>query len=111
MKKEKLNCDFCGIEDTAKNPVIAGENATICQSCAKSAFEIIEKHKGETSENQDANEEQEALIAQNILTPKELKNILDEYVIGQERAKKVLSVAVYNHYKRIFKQNETDDIT
>jgi len=111
MKNKKLNCDFCGVEDTPQNPVIAGENATICQSCAKSAFEIIEKHKDENKDNTELTNEQDPIIAQNILTPKELKTILDEYVIGQERAKKILSVAVYNHYKRIFKQNDNDDIT
>jgi ATP-dependent Clp protease ATP-binding subunit ClpX len=105
MKKEKMKCDFCGVEDSEKNPLISGENATICQTCAKSAYEIIQKHKsgdeGTIAED----------IIQKILTPKELKSILDDYVIGQEKAKKVLSVAVYNHYKRIFMQEISDDIT
>ena len=111
MKKEKLICDFCGIEDSIENPVIAGENATICQSCAKSAYEIIEKHKNEASDSNELVDISNESITQNILTPKELKVILDEYVIGQERAKKVLSVAVYNHYKRIFKQSDSEDLT
>ena len=111
MKKEKLICDFCGIEDSVENPVIAGENATICQSCAKSAYDIIEKHKSETSDDSEMKEISSESVKQNILTPKELKSILDEYVIGQEKAKKVLSVAVYNHYKRIFRRHEIDDDT
>ena len=111
MKKKKLICDFCGVEDTEKNPVIAGEKATICQSCAKSAYEIIEKHKNESLNGSSAEDIQNNDRIQNILTPKELKAILDEYVIGQEKAKKVLSVAVYNHYKRIFRQGESDDVT
>lgn len=111
MKKEKLICDFCGINDSIENPVIAGENAKICQSCAKSAYEIIEKHKNDASDSSELVNTPDEAIKQKILTPKELKTILDEYVIGQERAKKVLSVAVYNHYKRIFKQGESEDIT
>ncbi len=113
MKKEKLICDFCGIEDSDQNPVIAGENATICQVCAKSAYDIIQSHKdgsvdGEVSQQLDT---QELGDVQKILTPKELKLILDDYVIGQDKAKKVLSVAVYNHYKRIFMQDSIEDIT
>ena len=107
MKKKKMICDFCGVDDSEHNPVISGDNAKICQSCAKSAYEIIESHKNDTIEEDLSidNEEQE------ILSPKELKEILDEYVIGQDRAKKVLSVAVYNHYKRIFRQNDIEDDT
>ena len=107
MKKKKMICDFCGVDDSEHNPVISGDNAKICQSCAKSAYEIIESHKNDTIEEDLSidNEKQE------ILSPKELKEILDEYVIGQDRAKKVLSVAVYNHYKRIFRQNDIEDDT
>jgi ATP-dependent Clp protease ATP-binding subunit ClpX len=113
MKKEKLTCDFCGIEDTEQNPVIAGENATICQVCAKSAYDIIQNHKDENNISSNENNVEEVLSKTlcKIHTPKELKSILDEYVIGQDRAKKVLSVAVYNHYKRIFLQEESEDIT
>ncbi len=111
MKKQKLICDFCGIEDTEQNPVIAGDKATICQSCAKSAYDIIESHKTENGDLNSLVPSETNNAIQNILTPKELKTILDEYVIGQDRAKKVLSVAVYNHYKRIFKQNDLDDDT
>ena len=100
---KKLICDFCGIEDSTNNPIISGDKATICQSCAKEAFEIISEHRDEddNKQNKDAK----------ILTPKELKIILDDYVIGQDKAKKVLSVAVYNHYKRIFKGDKDLDDT
>ncbi len=109
MKKEKIRCDFCGVEDSEKNPLISGEHATICQTCAKSAYEIIQNHKHEHDVDTDVEIEED--VVQKILTPKELKLILDDYVIGQEKAKKVLSVAVYNHYKRIFMQETSDDIT
>jgi len=109
MKKEIIKCDFCGVEDSEKNPLISGEHATICQTCAKSAYEIIEKHKNEHEADEGVEFAED--IVQKILTPKELKAILDDYVIGQEKAKKVLSVAVYNHYKRIFMQDLSDDVT
>jgi len=109
MKKDKIRCDFCGVEDSEKNPLISGEHATICQTCAKSAYEIIQNHKHEHDVDTDVEIEED--VVQKILTPKELKLILDDYVIGQEKAKKVLSVAVYNHYKRIFMQETSDDIT
>ncbi|MEA3354073.1 MAG: ATP-dependent Clp protease ATP-binding subunit ClpX [Campylobacterota bacterium] len=112
MKKHKQTCDFCGIEDSAQNPIIAGDNATICQACAKSAYEIIESHKDDHGEPlSDAKEQEAPEEVKNIKTPKELKSILDEYVVGQEKAKKILSVAVYNHYKRIFMQNNSEDKT
>ncbi len=104
---KKLICDFCGTEDSASNPIISGDNATICQSCAKEAYEIINNHKGETKLETAKTPEEDL----SILAPKELKAILDEYVIGQDKAKKILSVAVYNHYKRIFKGKTTKDLT
>ena len=109
MKKENYKCDFCGVADSEENPIISGDSATICQSCAKSAFEIIQNHK-ETNKSDKVSLDTESIV-ENILTPKELKAILDEYVVGQEKAKKVLSVAVYNHYKRIFKQHYSEDAT
>jgi ATP-dependent Clp protease ATP-binding subunit ClpX len=105
----KIICDFCGSTDTKDNPVIAGDNACICKACVTAANEImngdlpVEKATSKVMPT----EEKEIKIK----TPAELKKILDEYVIGQDRAKKVLSVAVYNHYKRIFRHNEIDDDT
>lgn len=105
----KIICDFCGAPDSKNNPVIAGDNACICKSCVTAANEIM---TGNLSVVED--QSKTALVEPKeikIKTPAELKKILDEYVIGQERAKKVLSVAVYNHYKRIFRHNEIDDDT
>lgn len=99
----KLVCDFCGATDTKDNPVITGDNASICRSCVNAAYDIMKSDI--VTENSKEFEPKDVQIK----TPQELKNILDEYVIGQERAKKVLSVAVYNHYKRIFRQNEIND--
>ena len=98
----KLICDFCGASDTKANPVITGDNACICKACVGAAYDIMSGDfvDGET------NSKPKKVENIKIKTPAELKKILDEYVIGQERAKKVLSVAVYNHYKRIFRKDE-----
>lgn len=105
----KIICDFCGATDSRDNPVIAGDNACICKSCITAASEIMNGtlpiEDGQTKVSSSEPEEIK------IKTPAELKAILDEYVIGQDRAKKVLSVAVYNHYKRIFRHHEIDDDT
>jgi ATP-dependent Clp protease ATP-binding subunit ClpX len=99
----KIICDFCGATDTRDNPVIAGDNACICKACVTAANEIMNGNLPEEGENKITPTEMKEI---KIKTPAELKKILDEYVIGQDRAKKVLSVAVYNHYKRIFRSNE-----
>ena len=91
-------CDFCGTSETEENPLLVGENARICKNCVISAYKIV---MGGFDEEVEHNF--------NLLIPKELKAKLDEYVIGQDKAKKIISVAVYNHYKRLFKQNEVDD--
>lgn len=99
-------CSFCGATETKNNPLIAGKDVYICQNCVISAYKILFGEL-ENEESPREGEESPAIIP----TPKELKGALDEYVIGQERAKKVFSVAVYNHYKRIFKQMALEDET
>ncbi|OCL83041.1 ATP-dependent Clp protease ATP-binding subunit ClpX [Arcobacter porcinus] len=99
----KIICDFCGANDTKTNPIITGDNACICKSCVTAANEIMTSQIDGNFENSEIKIEDKEI---KIKTPSELKSILDEYVIGQERAKKVLSVAVYNHYKRIFRKDE-----
>jgi ATP-dependent Clp protease ATP-binding subunit ClpX len=94
-------CSFCSAPETEDNPLIAGEHAYICSNCVVSAYKIL---FGE--EEQDEAQYDEPVI---LYTPKEIYAKLDEYVIGQERAKKTLSVAVYNHYKRIFRKHEAAD--
>lgn len=104
----KIHCDFCGSEDSVENPIITGDNASICRACVNAAHDIMNSDNEEETE---LNVEEETTTELKLKTPSELKEILDDYVIGQERAKKVLSVAVYNHYKRIFRHHEIDDDT
>ncbi|MBL3519134.1 ATP-dependent Clp protease ATP-binding subunit ClpX [Aliarcobacter lanthieri] len=100
----KIVCDFCGAADTKANPIITGDNASICKACVSAANEIMNAELESTILAPKDLEQKEIKIK----TPAELKKILDEYVIGQDRAKKVLSVAVYNHYKRIFRKDEVN---
>lgn len=109
----KLECDFCGSPDSKDNPVITGDNACICKSCVNAAHDIMGGSKALTETNEEENSfpVEEIKEAIKLRTPAQLKEILDDYVIGQNRAKKVLSVAVYNHYKRIFRSDEIEDDT
>ena len=97
-------CSFCSAIESEENPLIAGENAYICSNCVISAYKIL---FGE--EDQEDNKAE--LAAHTLYTPKEINALLNEYIIGQDNAKKTLSVAVYNHYKRIFKDTLTEDDT
>ena len=96
-----VRCSFCNKTQSQVRKMIAGPNGTyICDDCVAICTEIIE-------EELDFND-RAALDDINLLTPEEMKAFLDEYVIGQDEAKKVLSVAVYNHYKRITSKMESD---
>jgi ATP-dependent Clp protease ATP-binding subunit ClpX len=96
MNEERIRCSFCGKTDGQVRKMIAGPNgAYICDECVDICAEIIEE---ELDEEKEVEEEVEEI---NLIKPEEMKAFLDEYVIGQDQAKKVLSVAVYNHYKRI----------
>ncbi|MEY4504952.1 MAG: hypothetical protein RL154_1249, partial [Pseudomonadota bacterium] len=98
--KQKV-CNFCGAHESEENPLIVGEGSHICKNCIASAYKII---------NGDARVAQGFGSAKkNELTPKKIKSALDEYVIGQDRAKKLISVAVYNHYKRVFNPTLEDE--
>ena len=93
-------CSFCGSRESNDTRLIAGEDVFICEHCVISAHKIF---FGDVKEEEQ--EKSSEMIEQELLTPKELKGMLDRFVIGQDRAKKVFSVGVYNHYKRIFKQS------
>lgn len=91
-----LRCSFCGKTENQVHRLIAGPNGVyICDECVDLCDEILEE---EYQERYDRENESDEI---NLLKPKEIKNFLDEYVVGQEDAKRALSVAVYNHYKRI----------
>ena len=102
MARNEIRCSFCGKTESQVMKLLKGPNGVyICDACVELCSEIIEEEMQE--ENNHTSEEDIHL-----LKPEEIKSFLDEYVIGQENAKKVLSVAVYNHYKRILAQQDLD---
>lgn len=104
MAKEVLECSFCGRNKPETNLLIAGINAHICDKCIEQAHGIVieELKSSKTSKK---------LTGDLILKkPKEIRAFLDQYVIGQDQTKKVMSVAVYNHYKRLMQQQDNDEV-
>ena len=100
-----VRCSFCGKTQSQVGRLISGPNgAYICDHCVDVCAEIIEEEEMESGRSSSAPDEI------NLLKPEELKAFLDQYVIGQEQAKKVLSVAVYNHYKRVLAGGAIDDV-
>jgi len=103
MAKEELTCSFCGRKKAETNLLIAGLDAHICDRCIEQAHGIVLE---ETSES-----DAKGLAAELILKkPKEIKAFLDQYIIGQTQSKKVMSVAVYNHYKRLLQKPSDNDV-
>ncbi len=105
-KANHLHCSFCGRNRDEVKILIAGQEGHICENCVEHAQEIIVQ---ELSNKTDANNSGSGFKL-NVRKPAEIKKFLDEYVIGQDDAKKVLSVAVYNHFKRVTQKQQPDDI-
>ena len=103
MSDQNLLCSFCGLSKTQTNLLVAGQEAHICDSCIEQAYNIIIE---ESKRDEFPKQSQDHKISK----PKEIKAFLDEYVIGQDYTKKIISVAVYNHYKRLNQKNIKDDV-
>ena len=100
MSKPDLNCSFCGRPKPETQLLIAGLDAHICDRCIVQAHGIVlEESTGEEGDKESID----------LKPPKEIKAFLDEYIIGQEASKRVLSVAVYNHYKRLIQEKSSED--
>ena len=103
MAKQELECSFCGRKKSETNLLIAGLDAHICDRCIEQAHGIVLEES-----KQSGNSELSAELM--LKKPQQIKAFLDEYIIGQEFTKKVMSVAVYNHYKRLLQKPSDDDI-
>lgn len=103
---QNIRCSFCGKSQEAVQRLIAGPGVYICDECVDLCLQIIEGITPEDIEKATKDSKKESSYV--LPKPMEIKEKLDEYVIGQEEAKKVLSVAVYNHYKRVYKKCDTD---
>lgn len=102
-KKNKRRCSFCGRTEDEVGFLITGMNGCICDSCSEQAHEIVQEamqQKGKAGN----------LNLSELPKPKDIKDFLDQYVIGQDDAKRYLSVAVYNHYKRLLQPSSKDDV-
>ena len=103
--RKKNRCSFCGRSEDEVGFLITGMNGFICDSCVMQAYEITQ----EALENRQKNSI-EKLNLGDLPKPVEIKNFLDQYVIGQDDAKRFLSVSVYNHYKRLLQKDQGDDV-
>lgn len=103
MSKEELTCSFCGRKKSETNLLIAGMDAHVCDRCIEQAHGIVLEEISSSTSNELSSEI-------TLKKPKEIKEFLDQYVIGQDEAKKVLAVSVYNHYKRLLQKDQGDDV-
>ena len=104
MAKQVLECSFCGRKKPETNLLIAGINAHVCDRCIEQAHGIVLE---ELKSNANATKVASDLV---LRKPKEIRAFLDQYVIGQDQTKKVMSVAVYNHYKRLMQLQHAEDV-
>ena len=103
MKKE---CSFCGRSEREVRLLITGINGYICEDCAQQAYHIVQEHLMDVTGKASVGKARKYKVPK----PKEIKDYLDQYVIGQDEAKRYLSVAVYNHYKRLQQPKEDDGV-
>ncbi|MBC7440132.1 MAG: ATP-dependent Clp protease ATP-binding subunit ClpX [Flavobacterium sp.] len=103
MAKQTLECSFCGRKKPETNLLIAGIDSHICDRCIEQAHGIVIEEIKSSSGTKTSSD----LV---LKKPKEIRAFLDQYVIGQDQTKKVMSVAVYNHYKRLMQQNDNDEV-
>lgn len=107
-ERKSIRCSFCGKPQSLVERLIAGNGAYICDECVKLCMSIVDEDYVPKENNAGKSQPMPELVQERLPKPAEIKANLDEYVIGQEEAKKVLSVAVYNHYKRIIHAGKSD---
>lgn len=109
MRMDASTCSFCGRKKKDVDLLLSGMDALICNFCIEQGFELVQEELG-VKQPTKKKEPQQSFQILKVPKPQEIKKFMDQYVIGQDDAKKVLSVAVYNHYKRLQQQKTNDDI-
>jgi ATP-dependent Clp protease ATP-binding subunit ClpX len=104
MANKKINCSFCGRSKNEVGMLLSGIEGHICNNCLQQGYEVVKEELGSEGKEKTSDKKFE------LVKPKDLKAYLDEYVIGQDEAKKHLSVAVYNHYKRLMQPASNDEV-
>ena len=104
MATKKINCSFCGRSKNEVGMLLSGIEGHICNNCLQQGYEVVKEDLGSEGKEKTSDKKFE------LVKPKDLKAYLDEYVIGQDEAKKHLSVAVYNHYKRLMQPASNDEV-
>ena len=110
MAKSIQRCSFCGRTDREVRLLITGESGCICDACAKQAYEVVQQNLENVGGNRRSQGKYSTLRMEALPRPSDIKAYLDQYVIGQDDAKRYLSVAVYNHYKRLLQPNTDDGV-
>lgn len=104
--KDKKKCSFCGRDESEVGFLLTGLNGNICDECAQRAYDFIRQFE----ENEAQNNKAKSIDLKKVPKPKEIKDYLDQYVIGQDAAKQHLAVSVYNHYKRLMQERDDSDV-
>ena len=107
-RNQSIRCSFCGKPQESVHRIVAGPGVYICDECVEICHKIMKDEENLTQE--DSMGAKDLVSTDELPSPEAIKSVLDEYVIGQDEAKKVLSVAVYNHYKRIRNMDKLDDV-
>ena len=110
VKRKENHCSFCGRSESEVSVLITGVNGFICDQCIEQAYEIVQALPGNQTEEKAANKANQKPDINKVPKPQEIKDYLDQYIIGQDDAKRHLAVAVYNHYKRLAQKDDKDDV-
>jgi ATP-dependent Clp protease ATP-binding subunit ClpX len=110
VKRKENHCSFCGRSESEVSVLITGVNGFICDQCIEQAYEIVQALPGNQTEETAASKADQKPDINKVPKPQEIKDYLDQYIIGQDDAKRHLAVAVYNHYKRLAQKDDKDDV-
>ena len=110
VKRKENHCSFCGRSESEVSVLITGVNGFICDQCIEQAYEIVQALPGNQTEEKAASKASQKPDINKVPKPQEIKDYLDQYIIGQDDAKRHLAVAVYNHYKRLAQKDDKDDV-